>query len=382
MSALAALIALKRALSVHPLEATAADAPRRRGRLGMFIAFACGFGAFVAVEVWGSSLMSAFVPSKSWPDAIVSILPGGIDAAEAAAVGKPEGVAWIRPLMSRQVGTRERNVLLLGAESTPRLKFPADPKECYITSMMARARNLRVGDEIEGYRIGAVVDLNWHMVTSRSLLRGNDRRNFTQKTDGPLLVAPWKDRRGRITHFWLDYEEDFLRRHGVFQAGRLVEKQLEREGKAVRLHARDEIADGTLAHGSDIIGAMARVPFIFVAVVSLGFIAMLVAQADLRRREFALLRAAGATRGRLVSMLAASALKVALAGVVAGTAFGALPGWLFTAVTRAAMANWGIPPNFAAPVWTIAQGAAGAIVFALAVAVPASAVIVARATRR
>jgi hypothetical protein len=46
------------------------------------------------------------------------------------------------------------------------------------------------------------------------------------------------------------------------------------------------------------------------------------------------------------------------------------------------MANWGIPPNFAAPVWTIAQGAAGAIVFALAVAVPASAVIVARATRR
>jgi predicted lysophospholipase L1 biosynthesis ABC-type transport system permease subunit len=146
--------------------------------------------------------------------------------------------------------------------------------------------------------------------------------------------------------------------------------------------ARDEIADGTLSHGNRIIGTMARIPFIFVAVVSLGFIAMLVALADMRKKEFALLRSVGATRWHLVRSLTASALKVALVSVLAGTVFGALAGWLFTAATRAAMANWGIPPNFAVPADVIARGAVAAIGFALAVAVPAAAVIVYRATGR
>ena len=77
VAAVAALIAMRPALKVKPLEAASNRMPRKR-HLGMLIAFACGFGAFVAVEVWGASLMSAFVPSKEWPDAIVSILPGGV----------------------------------------------------------------------------------------------------------------------------------------------------------------------------------------------------------------------------------------------------------------------------------------------------------------
>jgi hypothetical protein len=44
----------------------------------------------------------------------------------------------------------------------------------------------------------------------------------------------------------------------------------------VRLHSRDEVADGTLSHSANIVGAMARIPFIFVVIISLGFIAMLV----------------------------------------------------------------------------------------------------------
>ena len=47
---LAALVALKPALSVRPLEAASSRLPRRRP-IGMTVAFAFGFGAFVAVEV-------------------------------------------------------------------------------------------------------------------------------------------------------------------------------------------------------------------------------------------------------------------------------------------------------------------------------------------
>jgi hypothetical protein len=62
----AALCVLRPALSVRALEVASQDSPNsvKYRRIGMMIAFACGFGAFVAVEVWGASLMKSFIPSK------------------------------------------------------------------------------------------------------------------------------------------------------------------------------------------------------------------------------------------------------------------------------------------------------------------------------
>ena len=437
----AALIALRPALKVKPLEAASNRMPRKK-HLGMLIAFACGFGAFVAVEVWGSSLMSAFVPSKEWPDAIVSILPGGVSSFDIEKVQSGvKGVRKIHELAPLQVnfdpleemrgfeakrneaaGHRlppktYRNALLLGSDWLPDFKFVAGERSaaekainsgdnCIITAMMARARKLKLGDELKldcgrglkiALKIVGIVDLNWHMVTSRGLVRGLNR--MPVNTDGPVFVsfdtveacdmrpAPMV----KMTHLWLDYEPEFLKAHGAFEAGRIVEREIvealgmmteEIEENAVRLHSRDEVADGTLAHGVDIIGSMAKVPFIFILVISLGFVAMLVASFDSRKREFRVLRAVGATKGQLARVLVGEALKVAGWGVVIGLFGGALVGWLCTAGTRAAMANWGIPPSFAVPCLTIAKGAVGAIVFALVVAVPTAMGLVGKATRR
>ena len=467
VAVVAALIALRPALKVKPLEAASNRMPRKK-HLGMLIAFACGFGAFVAVEVWGSSLMSAFVPSKEWPDAIVSILPGGVSAFDIEKVqGGVKGVRKIHELAPLQVnlepleelkglgsnrvksessgtnsvressvGTTKnakganmgsaspvsrlksyRNALLLGSDWLPDFRFVAGERSaaeaairagdnCIITAMMARARQLKLGDELKldcgrglkiALKIVGIVDLNWHMVTSRGLVRGLNR--MPGNTDGPVFVsfdtveacdlrpAPMV----KMTHLWLDYEPEFLEAHGPFEAGRLVEREIvealgmmteEIEENAVRLHSRDEVADGTFAHGDEIVGAMARVPFIFILVISIGFVAMLVASFDSRKREFAVLRAVGATRGQLARTLVAEALKVALWGVVIGLVGGALVGWLATSGTRAAMANWGIPPNFAVPCVPIVKGAVGAIAFALLVAVPTAMAIVRKASRR
>ena len=430
VAVVAALIAMRPALKVKPLEAASNRMPRKK-HLGMLIAFACGFGAFVAVEVWGSSLMSAFVPSKEWPDAIVSILPGGVSAFDIKKVQSGvKGVRKIHELAPLQVNfdpieelkgpgggkvkvrgegeqrrVQYRNALLLGSDWLPEFRFVAGEREaaekairegdnCIITAMMARARKLALGDELKldcgrGFKISlkivGIVDLNWHMVTSRGLVRGLNR--MPVNTDGPVFVsfdtveacdmrpAPMV----KMTHLWLDYEPEFLKAHGAFEAGRIVEQEIveafgmmteEIEENAVRLHSRDEVADGTLAHGVEIIGSMAKVPFIFILVISLGFVAMLVASFDSRKREFRVLRAVGATRGQLARVLVGEALKVAGWGVVIGLFGGALVGWLCTSGTRAAMANWGIPPSFAVPCLIIAKGALGAIVFALVVAVP------------
>lgn len=418
---LAIAISLKSAFAVRPLEAASNRTPRKK-QLGMLIAFACGFGAFVAVEVWGASLMSAFVPSKEWPHAIVSILPGGVSSFDIEKLqGQVKGVRRIHELQPLQVnilpleemkgggrgGNRRqyRNALLLASDWLPDFKFSSGDRavaekaihsgdNCIITEMMARARKLRVGDELlldltrgqkMALKVAGIVDLNWHMVTSRGLVRGLNR--MPVNTDGPVFVSfdtlAACDLRPqhyvKMTHLWLDYEREFLKSNGVFSAGRIVEKEivkalglLETEvyDNTVRLHARDEIADGTLAHGTNIIGSMARVPFIFIAVISLGFIAMLIASADSRKREFAVLRAVGATHFQLAAILAKEAIKVAVLAIALGLPGGALVGWLFTAATRSAMGNWGLPPAFAVPWSVIAEGAIGAMFFALAVAIP------------
>jgi len=432
----AVLFALRPALAVRPLDALA-ERPRRR-RHGMAVAFALGFGAFVAVEVWGASLMRGFVPSPEWPDAIVSLLPAGVDPLERPKVDGLPGVRRISELYPLQLafepeiemrmpggrggpgpgGRRPlRNALVLGAEWLPRFRFLEgtweeadaalrDPSRhaCVIAEMVSRAHGLHKGDalrvssgggrgpkRVSELEVVGVVDLNWHMVTSRGLVRGLN--GAPVMTDGPAFVsletANWLDPRPflasvNLTHLWVEYEPAFLAEKGVFPAGREVEKAIadalgDPVEATVRLHARDEIADGTLAHGSDVIGQAARVPYVFLAILSIGFVAMLVADADAARRELAVLRAVGATRGQLAWRLARGALRTALAGIVVAVPGGALCGWW---VSRSTGSMWpGFPHHFAAPWRILAEGAAGSLVFVLLVAVPTAILLVDRARR-
>ncbi len=445
----AILFALRPALAVRPLDAQ--DMRPHRRRRGMAIAFGCGFGAFVAVEVWGASLMRAFVPSEEWPDAIVSVLPEGVSSFDIEKLRKIPGVKRISELMPLQLnfdpeepmempGGRDkrdlpagnqrersrlsrpvpcRNALFLAAEWLPQFKFLEGTWEeatnaifrtdaCVITEMTSRARKLHKGDKLRvaiGGRgpktpvelpIAGVVDLNWHMVTSRGLVRGLNRAPVM--TDGPVFVSfdtlESLDARPaphvKMTHLWVEYEPEFLKEKGVFPAGREVERAIAHalglnpenpnNASTVRLHARDEIADGTLAHGSDVIGQAARVPFIFLGILAIGFIAMLVADADASKREFAVLRAVGATKGQLTLRLVLGALRTAFWGIVCGLPVGALTGWLFSFGTGSI---WpGLPHYFVLPVRVVLEGAAGAVAFALAFALPAACTIVRRAARR
>ena len=421
VAGLAVLFALRPALAVRAMDAAARrPQPRRRG---MAVAFACGFAAFVAVEVWGASLMRGFVPSEEWPDAIVSILPGGVSSFDVEKLRRLEGVKRISELVPRQAmiaGFEDptRNALFLGAEWLPRFKFlegnwdeavkaMQSSDAVVITEMMSRAHGLHKGDKLSvrlrggrgpiqtvDFPVAGVVDLNWHMVTSRGLVRGLN--GMSGMTDGPVFAS--LDTLGIVdprtymtepsmsapmTHLWVEYEPEFLKRLGVFPAGRQIEKSIAKAlgnpaGSTVRLHARDEIADGTLAHGSDVIGQAARVPFVFLFVLAVGFVAMLVAEADASRRDFAILRAVGATRAQLTARLAGTAVKIALLGMLCGLPAGALVGWVFAGHTG----NWpGMPHYFAMPVQVVAEGALGAIVFALLFAIPTSMALIARTSR-
>ncbi len=429
---LAVLFALRPALQVRAADA-AARRPRSR-RHGMAVTFACGFAAFVAVEVWGASLMRGFIPSVEWPDAIVSILPGGVSSFDVEKLRGIEGVKRISELYPLQLdivseAAKARNeqlpsdippamrmtpnVLFLAAEWLPQFKFvegswkDADAAirtsdAVVISEMVSRAHGLHRGDhlrvslatprdlaagrkiQVAELPIAAVVDVNWHMVTSRGLVRGLN--GASGMTDGPVFCSfdtlesldPRPAFMVKMTHLWVEYQPEFLARHGVFPAGRQVEKSIAgalgllgegTDGATVRLHARDEIADGTLAHGSDVIGQAARVPFVFLFVLAIGFVAMLTAEAESRRHELTVLRTVGATRMQLAWRLAATALHTSLLGIVCGVPIGALVGWLFSLGTG----NWpGMPHYFVLPLQVTVEGAIGAVVFALVFSIPAS----------
>ncbi len=418
----AILFALFPALRVRPLDAAA---PRRghSRRWGLAATFACGFAAFVAVEVWGASLMRAFVPSPEWPDAIVSLLPAGVSSFDVEKLRTIEGVQRISELVPRQCSFRglppHRNALFLAAEFLPKFRFLEGTWEeaqealfggdaVVITEMMSRAHHLhrgdfltvvsrtRRGDETLSFPIAGVVDLNWHMVTSRGLVRG--LQGARVMTDGPVFCSldtmGILDKRtylveasvsAPMTHLFVEYEKGFLGAHGVFEAGRLVEAEIARRlgnpsSVTVRLHARDEIADGTLAHGDKLIGQVARIPFVFLFILSLGFVSMLVAEADATREELTLLRTVGATRLQLLLRLARTAMRTALWGVLLGTPLGALVGWLFALKTGSL---WpGLPHYFVVPVSLVLEGALFAILFALIFALPTAFCLIRRLTHR
>ena len=423
---LAVLFALKSAFSVRALDVSSV---RPRSRVcGMAMAFGFGFAAFVAVEVWGASLMRGFVPSSEWPDAIVSLLPAGASSFDIEKLRSLEGVERISELLPLQVqmpplpgasasgDMRSRpNALFLAAEWLPAFKFAEGTRSeaakaiakgdaCVISLMMSRARNLHKGDRLPllvGGRTGSktevslpiagVVDVNWHMVTSRGLVRGMN--GAPGMTDGPVFASfdtvealdPRPAAHVRMTHLWVEYKKDFLSAKGVFPAGREVERSIAKalgnpDSFTVRLHARDEIADGTLAHGSDLIGQAARVPFVFLAILAIGFVAMLVAEADAARNEYATLRAVGATKAQLAWRLSAKALWTALWGMVFALPVGALVGWGFAVRTASRWA--GMPHYFEVPWRIIVEGGAGALLFAMIVAVPTALVVIGRAMRR
>ena len=118
----------------------------------------------------------------------------------------------------------------------------------------------------------------------------------------------------------------------------------------------------------------------FLLVLALGFIAMLVADADAAKRAFAVLRAVGATRGQLTARLAGGALRTAAWGMVWGFPLGALVGWLFAIKTGSI---WpGLPHYFEVPWRVLAEGTFGALVFVILVSVPTSLVLVIRAARK
>ncbi len=229
----------------------------------------------------------------------------------------------------------------------------------------------------ESFKIVGVADLNWHLITSRAQLRG--RNSMPGSTMGPVFVSESDARRlsgnSETTSFlWLNLSADY-RKKGPLPACRLLEKEIRKalqvgDENTVRLHHRDEIEDGTLAHGSRLIGDMARAPFWSLIVLTTGIITLLIASFQASAKEIAVMRAVGMTRCQLGRMLFGEAIMIGLCGIVLSLISGFCIGWTFTGWTRAWMMFGGLPISLSVPWLVILQGIGFAFLLCLVMAVP------------
>ena len=454
------LIPIGKLLNLDPriLSRRLSRAPGRA--IGTIMTLSLGLGAFMSIHIWGGTLMSSYVPSPEWPDVIVSVLPNGLTTDEFTAVSHVAGAqSPVIPIEATQFSLDADTLDSIKAAGMPELKsdlvlvFGVNPtlafggnsplanfrfvegsrqeaatqmeneSACLVPVMFSRLTGLHRGDTLslagQKLKIAGVIDLNWHMVTSRSNVRSRtgrlDRpaggpmgrmggpgagfggpRNLSDPAPQPSpKPTPMKTTMGMaftsekfarsisgnadaVYFLWMNLSPELRKinpleatvrldaslREALDRAAATAGKTVIKSANALKVHHRDEILDGTISHGNNILGTMARIPFWSLVVTSSGIAAMLVASARASKRETDVMRAIGMTRGQLARIFTGEALLVILCTLVISLIGGMLIGWSFTAVTAERMSA-GISRTLVIPWGLMGQGVLFATVMTL-----------------
>ncbi len=228
--------------------------------LGTTAALTVGLGLFVAMQIWGYSMLEPFKPGDWNPDMLVSIQRGGFPNADVAAVQSLPGVKAGRciPLAVEQpklasdiTGSeehnsviRQNNVIMIGLD--PEVAFAAtDPlvkvrfvegsaaearaklkqgRNCIVPDHFLRATNLKLGDKfsmippdapskrVEYTIVGAVSLPGWHWMTKFSGLRRREGRSSAIVfADYDAVRRDFELR--QINFFWMDVDKKYGAEH-------------------------------------------------------------------------------------------------------------------------------------------------------------------------
>lgn len=387
---------------------------------GTAITLSLGLGLYIAIQTWGASMLAPFMPSPEFPDAIGSFLPEGIGDQDWPVVVGTAGVNPGRciPLEARQYlladstlqhiasnpayTLNQNNVLVMGVDpakafggGSPLLRFRfvegnaedaarrmAVTNACVIPNMFADQARLHQGDSVEirvpiyqdGEAVGertemleivGVVDLNWHLITARSGLRGRNGSPFA--TMSPVFMAYERALRfagpgnAPIRFVWFDLSEDWAARpveEVAADLARAWRRALKNPSLEVRVSHRDAVTEGTVRHAADILNQMARIPRWSLVVLALSMLNTMLVAIQTRRFELGVLRSAGMTRFQLARLITAETVLIGLSACVLSLVFGLESGWCFTGYSRGMMAFGGLPVTLRIP-WDLLAGGIG-----------------------
>jgi putative ABC transport system permease protein len=358
--------------------------------LGTTVALSLGLGLFVAMQVWGYSMLGPFLPGDWMPDLLVNI-PSGLSDAEvqaicqlpevraaeclALAVEQPKFAADITGAKQRASVTRQDNCVLFGvdpaqalagdqplcdlqfvegsaAAALARLK---QGNACLVPDHFQRETGLGIGDRfgmippnspdrVVEYEIAGVVSLpGWHLITKGGLRTRHVR-------SAALVIAPLVDVRrdfgiDRIRFLSLNLADAVTKEQ--FQTSlqaivtpsqandaSIASPQRAGRGSKARLQSTRELRKVIHVRSDSIIWGLSKLPLVTLLVATLGVAGTVVSSVRVRRWEFGVLRALGITRFGLMRLIVAEALLVGLAACLLSLSFGAMAGYCGTEVTR------------------------------------------------
>jgi putative ABC transport system permease protein len=227
--------------------------------LGTTAALTVGLGLFVAMQIWGYSMLYPFTPGDWHPDMLVSFQRGGLPDSEIGAVKAIEGVqadkciplAVEQPKLAsdltgseeQQSVIRQNNVIMIGLD--PEVAFGGDPlvkapfvdgnaqeaiaklkegRNCIVPDHFLKATNLKIGDtfsmippempnkRVEYKIVGTVTLQGWHWMTKFSGLRRREGRSAA------MVFADYDRVRKdfgltQINFFWLNVDQKYGAAH-------------------------------------------------------------------------------------------------------------------------------------------------------------------------
>jgi putative ABC transport system permease protein len=404
--------------------------------LGASISLTLGLGIFVAMQVWGYSMLAPFMPGKWTPDLLVMIAPGGVRDSQCEAISQTDGIVQQEclPLAVEQVKfaddltgakvrtsvTRQDNCILIGIDpqralsgDEPMMKFcfvAGDRKAvveklthgryCIIPDHFQRESGLGIGDslavippespdQIVRYEIVGVVSMEgWHLL-SKGGLRTRSPRSAAM-VFAPLEVVHMDFGLERIGFFFMNKDgsaEDSQIQASLQaivdqdrEAGNSADAKSPRGGRTpkVRLQSTEALCVTIQKHADRIIWGLSKLPLVTLLVTSLGIVSAVLSSIRTRRWQLGVMRAMGMTRFGLIRLIVAESLLVGCSACLLSLGFGIAVGYCGTEVTRYVNVHGGLVTPLTIPWAKIAFGFALTLLLCVLAAI-APAIVTARA---
>ncbi|MBN2584479.1 MAG: ABC transporter permease [Planctomycetes bacterium] len=392
---------------------------------GAAIALTIGLGLFLAIQTWGFTMLSAFVPGPWAPDAIIAFGSEGATADQVAAIARLDGIdsSCCLPAVVEQprlkedlTGSarrasiiRQDNVTMIGLDpqralggASPLLDFEwvagtpetaiarmAQGHACVVPDHFLKETGLSVGDtftvvppenalEPRTYTIvGAVRLPGWHWVSKLAGLRMRTHRTAALVfTDYESVAADFDLR--NASHVWLRctrsrVDPQILQRkvNDIVTAGKPA-ASTEDEGPAVRVSTVERTRQMVLKASQRWIWAASVLPLVVVLIACLGLLNLILASVRARYWELGVLRAIGFTRWTIVRLILAEGLLVGTVACLLSLVFGLVAGWCGVGAASRMSFFGGLDPDLVIPVAGTVVGGLLLLVFtALAASWPA-----------
>jgi putative ABC transport system permease protein len=389
--------------------------------LGTTVSLTLGLGLFVAMQVWGYSMLKPFFPGDWAPEFVVAV-NGGMPESQLDAVRKIPGVVpdQVVPMVSEQMkfaadytgakirtsASRQDNCVMIGVD--PDLAFggakPTFPfrfvqgsmaealaklktggRYCLVPDHFARESGLRIGDKfgvvsrksgkIIEYEIIGIVSMDgWHWISKFGIRTGGGR-------SAGLMFAPMVPVRedfdlGNPAFWWMNLDgaanvDDIKSAFQKIAAdntdtaaakpARGGGRSFGRQGSPVRTQLTADVRKTMLQRTDGILWILSQMPLVTLLVTSLGVMNTVISSVRARRWEMGILRAVGVTRFGLFRMVLAEAFLIGVVACALSLAFGVLAGYTTTEITRYTNLRGGLFVGLVVPWGKISLGFAATL---------------------